>query len=213
MLQGWGLEGWGLGLPDLLRTFWEPDRVLRSTLRALCVQGALGCLTRRAFRCTLCTKTPERAFYEPSANLTGFLEARSGIYVPRVPQISLGRHGWSAEILEKRMLFRGPRNGAFGKPCPCPRDTRHFRHFRRFTGLEQQNPCFTGSIADSSFSPFSSKPPFFWWDKSTVYQKHRFRDSDCWGPTEKPRQTFTSARGALSEETISFLPSFACSCV
>ena len=40
--------------------------------------------------------------------------------------------------------YRGPRNGAFGKPCPCPRDTRHFRHFRRFTGFEQQNPCFTG---------------------------------------------------------------------
>ena len=41
-------------------------------------------------------------------------------------------------------FYRGPRNGAFGKPCPCPRDTRHFRHFRRFTGFEQQSPCFTG---------------------------------------------------------------------
>ena len=30
-------------------------------------------------------------------------------------------------------IGRGPRNGAFGKPCFCPRDTRHFRHFRRFT--------------------------------------------------------------------------------
>ena len=39
---------------------------------------------------------------------------------------------------------RGPRNGAFGKPCLCPRDTRHFRHFRRFAGFEQQNPCFIG---------------------------------------------------------------------
>ena len=38
--------------------------------------------------------------------------------------------------------YWGPRNGAFGKPCPCPRDTRHFRHFRRFTGFEQQSPCF-----------------------------------------------------------------------
>ena len=42
------------------------------------------------------------------------------------------------------VMFRGPRNGAFGKPCPRPWDTRHSRHFRRFTGLEQQNPFFTG---------------------------------------------------------------------
>ena len=46
----------------LLRTFWEPDRVLRSLLRGLCVQGALSCPTRIAFLCTLCTETPERAF-------------------------------------------------------------------------------------------------------------------------------------------------------
>ena len=39
-------------------------------------------------------------------------------------------------------FFSGPTNGAFGKPCLCPRDTRHFRHFRRFMGFEQQNPCF-----------------------------------------------------------------------
>ena len=36
------------------------------------------------------------------------------------------------------------KNGAFGKPCLCLWDTRHFRHFRRFTGFEQQSPCFTG---------------------------------------------------------------------
>ena len=46
----------------LLRTFWEPDRVLRSPLRSLCVQGVLSCPTRRAFLCTLYTETPERAF-------------------------------------------------------------------------------------------------------------------------------------------------------
>ena len=46
----------------LLRTFWEPDRVLRNPLKSLCVQGALSCPTRRAFLCTLCTETPERAF-------------------------------------------------------------------------------------------------------------------------------------------------------
>ena len=45
----------------LLRTLWGPDRVLRSPLRGLCVQGALSCPTRRAFLCTLYTETPERA--------------------------------------------------------------------------------------------------------------------------------------------------------
>ena len=44
-------------------------------------------------------------------------------------------------------------------------------YFRRFTGLEQQNPCFTGWNADSSFSPFSSKTPFFWRDKSSGVNK------------------------------------------
>ena len=46
----------------LLRTFWEPRRVLRSPLRGLCVQGALSCPARRAFLCTLYTENPERAF-------------------------------------------------------------------------------------------------------------------------------------------------------
>ena len=34
----------------------------------------------------------------------------------------------------------------FASECECDglvhSDTRHFRHFRRFTGLEQQSPCF-----------------------------------------------------------------------
>ena len=34
------------------------------------------------------------------------------------------------------VLFQGTKNHAFGKPCLCPRDTRHFCHFRRFTGFE-----------------------------------------------------------------------------
>ena len=71
----------------LLRTFWEPDWVLRSPFRGLCVQGALNCPTKRAFLCTLYTETPERAFQEPSGNQTGFLEARSGVCVFRVPQL------------------------------------------------------------------------------------------------------------------------------
>ena len=39
----------------------------------------------REFLCTPDTETPEQAFQEPSANQTGFLEARSGVYVFRVP--------------------------------------------------------------------------------------------------------------------------------
>ena len=43
-----------------------------------------------------------------------------------------------------------------------------------FLGSEQQSPCFTGWNANSSFSPFSSKPLFLARDKGTVYQKHLF---------------------------------------
>ena len=47
----------------LLRTFWEPDWVLRSPFRGLCAQGALNCPTiGERFLCTLYTETPERAF-------------------------------------------------------------------------------------------------------------------------------------------------------
>ena len=67
------------------------------------------------------------------------------------------------------------KNNAFGKPCLCLRDTRHFR---RFTGFEQQSPCFIAYNANSAFSPFSSKTPSFWRDKNTVYQKHRFLDPE-----------------------------------
>ena len=38
----------------------------------------------------------------------------------------------------------GNKRPAFGKPCRCPRDTRHFRRVCRFTGSEEQKPCFTG---------------------------------------------------------------------
>ena len=83
-------------------------------------------------------------------------------------------------------FFQGTKDGAFGKPCLCSRDTRHFCHFRRFTGSGQQSPCFTGWNANSSFSPFSSKPPFFGRrDKGMVYQRHRFWDPDFYFDTKK----------------------------
>ena len=34
------------------------------------------------------------------------------------------------------------RNHAFGKPCVCPCDTRHFRHFHRFHGVWAAKPLF-----------------------------------------------------------------------
>ena len=33
---------------------------------------------------------------------------------------------------------QGTKNGAFGKPCLCPRDTRHFRHFVVSRGLSSK---------------------------------------------------------------------------
>ena len=65
-------------------------------------------------------------------------------------------------------------SGHFSVPfsyAPLGERGRRFRHFRRFTGFEQQNPC-------STFSPFSSKPPSFWRDKGTFYQRRRFWDPD-----------------------------------
>ena len=56
----------------------------------------------------------------------------------------IGRHSSELAVRFAYESYRGPRNGAFGKPCLCPRDTRHFRHLRRFTGFEQQSPCFIG---------------------------------------------------------------------
>ena len=65
---------------------------------------------------------------------------------PNVPEFAqIPQIPWNFREIRGGEEFRGPRNGAFGKPCPCPRDPRHFRHFRRFTGFEQQSPCgFTG---------------------------------------------------------------------
>ena len=63
------------------------------------------------------------------------------------------------------------KNGAFVKPCLCPQDTRHFRHFRRPLSywLERKFVIFAVSV---------KKKPSFWRDKGTVYQKHPFLDPD-----------------------------------
>ena len=53
-------------------------------------------------------------------------------------------------------------------------DTRHFRHFRRFLGCEDQKPCFVCRMQTRHFRPFrqnplfsvGTKPPF---PKTTVF--------------------------------------------
>ena len=40
--------------------------------------------------------------------------------------------------LRRRPISQGTRNGAFGKPCLCPRDTRDFRHFVVWWGLRSK---------------------------------------------------------------------------
>ena len=45
-------------------------------------------------------------------------------------------------ISKLNALFQGKTNPAFSKPCLFLSDTRHFRHFRRLRGSEEQNHCF-----------------------------------------------------------------------
>ena len=61
--------------------------------------------------------------------------------------------GLALQILEKHQRTK---NHAFGKPCLCLRDTHHFRHLCRFTGFEQQSPCFCWLERR-----FRQKPPLF----------------------------------------------------
>ena len=75
-----------------------------------------------------------------------------------------------AAILKNHINQARTNPAFFFKPCLCLSDTRHFRRFRRFRGSDERSPC--GQDANSSFSPFSSKPSFLAGDKNTVYQKH-----------------------------------------
>ena len=58
-------------------------------------------LSWRVFLCTLYTETPERTLQEPSGNETGFLEARSGFYVFRVPSVALQEDRFCAPCTRK----------------------------------------------------------------------------------------------------------------
>ena len=94
----------------------------------------------------------------------------------------------------KTALFRGGENGAFGKRSFCWGDTRHFRHFRRFPGSEEQNPLFCGRNAISEVSPIfvkttcfrqGTKRPF---SKTTVSATPTFVASRSLGPRKNQRK-------------------------
>ena len=64
--------------------------------------------------------------------------------------------------LGRDSISRGPRNGAFGKPCPCPRDTRHFRLFENFVvsqGSSSKALVLLVRIQIRHFGHFRQKPP------------------------------------------------------
>ena len=66
-----------------------------------------------------------------------------------------------------------------GKPCLCPRDTWHFRHFRRSHGVRVGKPWLCWLERQLViFAVFVKTPLFLAGDKGTVYQRHRFLDPE-----------------------------------
>ena len=59
----------------------------------------------------------------------------------------------------------------------CPRDTRPFRHFRRFAEFEQAKPLFYWRTQLRHYCRFV-KNTSFGRDKGTVHQRHCFWDPD-----------------------------------
>ena len=70
----------------------------------------------------------------------------------------------------------GNKNGAFGKPCLCPRDI--FVIFVVSRGLSSKALVLLVRTQIRHFRRFRQNPLFFWRDKGTVYQKHRFLDPE-----------------------------------
>ena len=73
----------------------------KMSVTALISKIQKGSINWRAFLCTLYTETPERAFQEPSGNQTGFLEARSGVYVFGVSSVALQEERFCAPRTRK----------------------------------------------------------------------------------------------------------------
>ena len=77
------------------------------------------------------------------------------------------------------LFSRGCQNGAFVKRSFCRGDTRHFRHFRRFPGFEEQNPLFLWVECNIRISAdFRQNHLFSAGDKTTVFQNDRFDNPD-----------------------------------
>ena len=77
------------------------------------------------------------------------------------------------------LLNQGCQNGAFGKRSFCWGDTRHFRHFRRFPGSEEQSPLFLWTECNIRiFANFRQNHLFSAGDKTTVFQNDRFDNPD-----------------------------------
>ena len=83
--------------------------------------------------------------------------------------------GPSDRHLLLNLFNSGSKKRSFGKPCLCMRDTRHFR---RFTGFEQQRLCFISQNANSSFFAV------FWSKKKPLFggQKHGLPKAPFLGP-------------------------------
>ena len=78
-----------------------------------------------------------------------------------------------------RTLCQGCQNSAFGKRSFCRGDTCHFRHFRRFPGLEEQNPFFSWVECNIRiFANFRQNHLFSAGGKTTVFQNDRFDNPD-----------------------------------
>ena len=88
-------------------------------------------------------------------------------------------------------------NGAFGKRSFCWGATRHFRHFRRFPGSEEQNPLFLWAECNIRiFANFRQNHLFSAGGKTTVFQNDRFDNPDYRGPEGHHRRG-TTLREAL----------------
>ena len=57
-------------------------------------------------------------------------------------------------------LWKDPRNRAFGKPCPCPRDTRHFVIFVVSRGSSSKALVLLVRMQIRHFRHFRQTPPF-----------------------------------------------------
>ena len=106
-----------------------------------------------------------------------------------------GFKSWQFSPILRDTFFREQKIGAFGKPCLCPRDTRHFCHFRRFAGFEQQSPRFTG------FGSAKTDPVRFEWGFREGLLKDRFAFFEAYkNPIPERRKLLAKAAILISKK-------------